>query len=64
MSPGCTQVVVYYFLDEDNKETYHAEVCGGGQKEGTVTEKDGKKWITPPRLPTPRSKTLARERPV
>jgi hypothetical protein len=43
--------VVYYFLDRGAKEDYHEEVCGGGQKEGTVTgvvsEKDGKKWVTP-----------------
>ena len=46
--------VVYYFLDKGNKETYHEEVCGGGQKDGTVTgvvtEKDGKKWITPKKV--------------
>lgn len=46
--------VVYYFLDKGNKETYHEEVCGGGQKEGTVTgtvsEKDGKKYITPKKV--------------
>ena len=39
--------VVYYLLDKGAKEGYHEEVCGGGQKEGTVvgvlTEKDGKK---------------------
>ncbi len=43
--------VVYLFLDKGNKEEYHEEVCGGGEKEGmvtgTVTEKDGKKWIKP-----------------
>jgi hypothetical protein len=46
--------VVYYFLDRGNKEEYHEEVCGGGQKEGTivgvVTEKDGKKWVTPKKV--------------
>jgi hypothetical protein len=46
--------VVYYFLDKGNKEDYHEEVCGGGQKEGTVvgavTEKDGKKWVTPAKV--------------
>ncbi len=46
--------VVYYFLDRGNKEDYHEEVCGGGQKEGTVTgtvsEKDGKKWIKPTKV--------------
>ena len=45
------KTVTYYFLDKGNKEDYHEEVCGGGRKEGTVmgtvTEKDGKKWIVP-----------------
>ena len=42
---------MYLFLDKGNKEEYHEEVCGGAVKEGTVTgtisEKDGKKWIKP-----------------
>jgi hypothetical protein len=46
--------VVYYFLDKGAKENYHEEVCGGGVKEGTVvgvvTEKDGKKWVTPKKV--------------
>jgi hypothetical protein len=46
--------VVYYLLDKGNKEDYHEEVCGGSQKEGTVvgvvSEKDGKKWITPKKV--------------
>jgi hypothetical protein len=46
--------VVYLFLDKGNKEEYHQAVCGGGEKEGTVTgtvtEKDGKKWIKPKKV--------------
>jgi hypothetical protein len=46
--------VVYYFLDKGKQEDYHEEVCGGGQKEGVVrgvvSEKDGKKWVTPKKV--------------
>jgi hypothetical protein len=48
------KTVTYYFLDKGNKEEYHEPVCGGGSKEGTVTgvvsEKDGKKYITPKKV--------------
>jgi hypothetical protein len=46
--------VTYYLSDKGNKETYHEPVCGGGKSEGTVTgtvsTKDGKKWITPKKV--------------
>ncbi|HSQ57107.1 MAG TPA: DUF6370 family protein [Gemmata sp.] len=48
--------LVNYFLDDKgNKEDYHEPVCGDGKAEGvtvigTVTEKDGKKWIKPTKV--------------
>ena len=46
--------VVYLFLDKGNKEEYHEAVCGGDEKDGTVagtvSEKDGKKWIKPSKV--------------
>ena len=52
--------VTYYFKDKGNKEAYHEEVCGGARKEGivtgTVTEKDGRKWITPRKVEYARKK--------
>jgi hypothetical protein len=44
----------YYFNDKGHGEEYHEPVCGGEKKEGTVkgtvTEKDGKKWIKPTKV--------------
>lgn len=42
--------VTYLLDDKGSKEEYHEGLCGGGKKEGTkvtgtVTEKDGQKWI-------------------
>src|SRR3954464_5016184 len=58
-TPKCTNAikvkedgkdVVYYFNDKGAKESYHKAICQS-EKEGTVTgtvsEKDGKKTITP-----------------
>jgi hypothetical protein len=46
--------VVYFLLDNGNKEDYHEMICGSEGKEGTVTgvvsEKDGKKWIKPSKV--------------
>ena len=46
--------VTYYFQDKGAKESYHDNVCGGGRQEATVTgvvsEKDGKKWLTPSKV--------------
>src|SRR4051812_42082751 len=46
--------VVYLFLDKGMAEDYHESVCGSEGKDGTVTgvvsEKDGKKWITPKKV--------------
>jgi hypothetical protein len=42
--------VVYYFKDKGGKEPYHKTFCQGpveGSVKGTVSTKDGKKWITP-----------------
>lgn len=63
-TPKCSNVLqvkegdktVNYFLDDKgNGETYHEGVCGGEKVEGvtvtgTVTEKDGKKYIKPTKV--------------
>jgi hypothetical protein len=65
-TPKCSNVLqvkegdktVNYFLDDQgNKEAYHEGVCGGEKVEGvtvtgTVSEKDGKKWIKPTKVET------------
>ena len=54
--------VVNYFLDDKgNKEEYHEGVCGDGKIEGvtvtgTVSQKDGKKWVTVTKLDLPKKK--------
>jgi hypothetical protein len=48
------KTVTYYLADKGHDEAYHEEICGGGSKigtvVGTVTEKEGKKWITPKKV--------------
>ncbi len=48
------KTVTYYLDDKGNKEEYHEPVCGGDRQEGTVigtvTEKAGKKYITPTKV--------------
>jgi hypothetical protein len=49
------KTVTYYLEDKATGESYHEDVCGGGEKEnvtvtGKVTEKDGKKWIKPTKV--------------
>lgn len=48
------KTVTYLLLDKGTKEEYHEAVCGGEKKAGTVTgvvsEKDGKKYVTPSKV--------------
>jgi hypothetical protein len=42
--------VIYVFIDDGNKETYHKAVCTAKKKgsvKGVISEKDGQKYITP-----------------
>lgn len=48
------RVVNYFLEDKGVKEAYHEEICGDGKLENTtvvgqVTERDGKKFISPSR---------------
>jgi hypothetical protein len=65
-TPKCSNVLqvkegdktVNYFLDDKGHgEAYHEGVCGGEKVEGvtvtgTVSEKDGKKWVKPTKVET------------
>src|SRR5439155_8433999 len=65
-TPKCSNVLqvkegdktVNYFLDDQGaKEAYHEGVCGGDKVEGvtvigTVSEKDGKKYVKPTKVET------------
>ncbi len=49
--------VTYLLEDKGNGETYHEELCGGGELKdvtvaGNLTEKDGKKWVKPTKVET------------
>jgi hypothetical protein len=53
------KLVNYFIDDKGNGETYHEAVCGDGKVEGvtvtgTVTEKDGKKWIKATKVDVPK----------
>src|SRR5207249_9337519 len=48
------KTVTYYLQDKGNGEEYHEAVCGGEKKKGTVvgtvSMKDGKKWVKPSKV--------------
>jgi hypothetical protein len=53
------KVVTYFLDDKGNKEDYHEGVCGDGKiagvvVTGTVTEKDGKKYVKPTKVDLPK----------
>jgi hypothetical protein len=68
LTPKCSNVLqvkeddklVSYILDDKgNGEGYHEPVCGDGKVEGvtvfgTVTEKDGKKYLKPAKVELPK----------
>ncbi len=44
------KTVTYYFLDKGKAEKYHRKICSGpakGSVTGVVSEKEGKKYVTP-----------------
>lgn len=70
LTPKCSNALqvkdgdktVNYFLDDKGSdEAYHDDVCGDGKVEGvtvtgTVTEKDGKKWVKVTKFELPKKK--------
>lgn len=48
------KTVTYYLDDSGEGEKYHGDICGGGEKAGTVVgvvvKKDGKLWIKPSKV--------------
>jgi hypothetical protein len=68
LTPKCSNVlqvkegdklVNYFLADKGNGEAYHEPVCGDGKVEGvtvvgTVSEKDGKKYVKPTKVDLPK----------
>lgn len=53
------KVVNYFLVDKGNGEEYHEGVCGDGKipgviVTGTVSEKDGKKYVQPAKVELPK----------
>ena len=48
------KTVTYLLDDKGSAEEHHEPICGGGKKEGTVTgtvsERDGKKYVKPTKV--------------
>ncbi len=61
---GGDEEVTYYLQDNGAKESYHENVCGSGKREaavtGVVTEKEGKKWLTPSKVVYAKWRSLRR----